>query len=242
MAKPVYKRILLKLSGEALQGRQKYGIDFETLQYIAEEIVNIHDEGVDVGVVIGGGNIIRGDIAYKKGIERTAGDYMGMLSTAINAIALQSFLVKNGKQVRLLSAIPIKEIAEPFIQRHALRHLDKRRIVIFACGTGNPYFSTDTAAALRAIEIKADVILKATKVDGIYSEDPITNPSAIKIAHLSFMEVLQKKLKIMDSTAISLCMENKMPIVVFDIKEKGNIKKIIYGKKIGSSIGELSHA
>lgn len=242
MVKPVYKRILLKLSGEALQGRQKYGIDFETLQYIAEEIVDIHDEGVDVGVVIGGGNIIRGDIAYKKGIERTAGDYMGMLSTAINAIALQSFLVKNGKQVRLLSAIPIKEIAEPFIQRHALRHLDKRRIVIFACGTGNPYFSTDTAAALRAIEIKADVILKATKVDGIYSEDPITNPSAIKIAHLSFMEVLQKKLKIMDSTAISLCMENKMPIVVFDIKEKGNIKKIIYGKKIGSSIGELSHA
>lgn len=242
MAKPVYNRILLKLSGEALQGRQKYGIDFETLQYIAEEIVDIHNEGVDVGVVIGGGNIIRGDIAYKKGIERTAGDYMGMLSTAINAIALQSFLVKNGKQVRLLSAIPIKEIAEPFIQRHALRHLDKRRIVIFACGTGNPYFSTDTAAALRAIEIKADVILKATKVDGIYSEDPITNPSAIKIAHLSFMEVLQKKLKIMDSTAISLCMENKMPIVVFDIKEKGNIKKIIYGKKIGSSIGELSHA
>mgnify|MGYP005838608535 CR=1 FL=1 len=237
MATPIYKRILLKLSGEALQGHQKYGIDFEMLQYIAEEIVDVHNEGVDIGVVIGGGNIIRGDVAYKRGIEHAAGDYMGMLSTAINGIALQSFLEKYGKQVRLLSAIPIKEIAEPFIQRHALKHLNKRRIVIFACGTGNPYFSTDTAAALRAIEIKADVILKATKVDGIYSEDPVINPSAKKMSQLSFMEVLQKKLKIMDTTAISLCMENKMPIIVFDIKEKGNIKKIIYGKKIGSSIG-----
>jgi len=224
-----------------LQGSQKYGIDFGMLQYIADEIIDVHNEGVDVGVVIGGGNIIRGDLAFKKGIERVAGDYMGMLSTAINAIALQSYLEKHDKEVRLLSAIPMKEIAETFIRRHAIRHLNNKRIVIFACGTGNPYFSTDTAAALRAIEIKAEVLLKATKVDGVYSEDPVKNPSAKKIDHLSFMEVLQKKLRIMDSTAISLCMENNMPIIVFDINEKGSLKKIIYGEKIGSRIGDLSH-
>ncbi len=242
MQELLYNRILLKLSGEALQGEQKYGIDFNMLQYIAEEVIEVYDEGVDVGIVIGGGNIIRGDLASKKGIERVVGDYMGMLGTAINSLAFQSYLERSGKPVRLLSAISIKEIAEPFIRRHAIKHLNKKRIVIFACGTGNPYFSTDTAAALRAIEIKANVILKATKVDGVYSEDPMINPLAKKIDQLSFMDVLQKKLKIMDSTAISLCMENKMPIIVFDINKKGNLKKIIHGERIGSSIGEYSHA
>ncbi|OGF62741.1 MAG: UMP kinase [Candidatus Fischerbacteria bacterium RBG_13_37_8] len=242
MLKPLYNRILLKLSGEALQGGNHSGIDFNMLNYIAQEIIQVHDTGVDIGVVIGGGNIIRGDIASRNGIDRVSGDYMGMLSTAINAIALQSYLEKYDKVTRLMSAIEIKEVGEPFIRRRAIRHLEKKRIVIFACGTGNPYFSTDTAAALRAIEIKADVILKATKVDGVYNEDPLVNPKAIKINHLSFMDVLQQNIKIMDSTAISLCMENKMPIIVFDINKKGNIKKILDGEKIGSSIGEDSHA
>ena len=238
MPKPVYNRILLKLSGEALQGKYNYGIDFDMLDYIAEEITDVSKANIDIAIVIGGGNIIRGDFASRSGVDRVSGDYMGMLSTVINAMALQSFLEKKNIATRLLSAIEIKEVAEPYIKRRAVRHLEKKRIVLFASGTGNPYFTTDTAAALRAIEIKADVILKATKVDGIYTADPLLVPTATKIKHISFMDVLQKKLRIMDYTAISLCMENKMPIIVFDINQKGNIKKIVYGKIIGSSIGE----
>jgi len=239
MTKPIYNRILLKLSGEALQGKKKYGIDFEMLDYISEEVASVHIENIDIAIVIGGGNIFRGNIASRTGLDRVTADYMGMLGTLINAMALQNFLEKHNITTRLLSAIEIKEVAEPFIRRRAIRHLEKRRIVIFASGTGNPYFSTDTAAALRAIEIKADVLLKATKVDGIYTADPIINVDAKKIAEVSYMEVLQKKLKIMDSTAISLCMENKMPIIVFNINEKNNIKKIIFGEKIGSRIGDF---
>ncbi len=238
MTKPIYNRILLKLSGEALQGKKKYGIDFEMLDYISEEVASVHHENIDIAIVIGGGNIFRGNIASRTGLDRVTADYMGMLGTLINAMALQNFLEKHNITTRLLSAIEIKEVAEPFIRRRAIRHLEKKRIVIFASGTGNPYFSTDTAAALRAIEIKADVLLKATKVDGIYTADPIINVDAKKIAEVSYMEVLQKKLKIMDSTAISLCMENKMPIIVFNINEKNNIKKIIFGEKIGSRIGD----
>lgn len=238
MTKPIYNRILLKLSGEALQGKKKYGIDFDMLDYISEEIASVHHENIDIAIVIGGGNIFRGNISSRTGLDRVTADYMGMLGTLINAMALQNFLEKHDITTRLLSAIEIKEVAEPFIRRRAIRHLEKKRIVIFASGTGNPYFSTDTAAALRAIEIKADVLLKATKVDGIYTADPIINVDAKKIAEVSYMEVLQKKLKIMDSTAISLCMENKMPIIVFNINEKNNIKKIIFGEKIGSRIGD----
>lgn len=233
---PFYRRILLKLSGEALMGDQGYGIDPNVVRYFAEEIHEVKQTGIELSLVIGGGNIFRGVAATASGMDRVAGDQMGMLATLINAVALQDALEKKGLHTRLLSAIEVRTVAEPFIRRRAIRHLEKGRVVIFAAGTGNPYFSTDTAAALRAMEIRAEVILKATKVDGIYDKDPALNPDAVKLDELDYMEVLSRGLKVMDSTAISLCMDNDMPIVVFNLKERGNIKRIIMGQKIGSII------
>ena len=233
---PVYRRVLLKLSGEALMGELGYGIDPQVARYLAEEIHEVKQTGIELSLVIGGGNIFRGVAAAASGMDRVAGDQMGMLATLINAIALQDALEKRGMDTRLLSAIEVRTVAEPFIRRRAIRHLEKGRIVIFAAGTGNPYFSTDTAAALRAMEIHAEVILKATRVDGIYDKDPEMNSDAVKLDELEYMEVLSRGIKVMDSTAISLCMDNRMPIVVFNLKEKGNIKRIIFGEKIGSTI------
>jgi len=232
----VYQRVLLKLSGEALMGDQGYGIDPNVVRYFAEEIHEVKQSGVELSLVIGGGNIFRGVAATASGMDRVAGDQMGMLATLINAVALQDALEKKGLHTRLLSAIEVRTVAEPFIRSRAIRHLEKGRVVIFAAGTGNPYFSTDTAAALRAMEIHAEVILKATKVDGIYDKDPALNADAVKLHELDYMEVLSRGLKVMDSTAISLCMDNDMPIVVFNLKERGNIKRIIMGEKIGSII------
>lgn len=234
--KPVYNRVLLKLSGEALMGEQGYGIDPQVVLFLAQEIEEVANLGVELALVIGGGNIFRGVAASAQGMDRVSGDQMGMLATIINAIALQDGLEKNGMITRLISAIEVRAIAEPFIRRRAVRHLEKKRIVIFAAGTGNPYFSTDTAAALRAMEIHADVILKATKVDGIYDKDPVVHRDAVKFQDLDYMEVLRRQLKVMDSTAISLCMDNRMPIVVFNLREKGNIKRVVCGEKIGSYI------
>jgi uridylate kinase len=235
-SQPVYKRVLLKLSGEALMGEQGYGIDPGVVQYLADEIWEVAKLDVEVALVIGGGNIFRGLTASTQGMDRVAADQMGMLATLINAVALQDGLEKKGMITRLISAIEVRSIAEPFIRRRAVRHLEKKRIVIFAAGTGNPYFSTDTAAALRAMEVHAEVILKATKVDGIYDRDPQLSKDAIKLDELDYMEVLSKQLKVMDSTAISLCMDNSMPIIVFNLKQKGNIKRIISGEKIGSLV------
>jgi uridylate kinase len=216
-------------------GSQGYGIDPLVVQYLANEIQEIA-RGIQLSLVIGGGNIFRGVAASAQGMDRVAGDQMGMLATLINAVALQDALEKKGIDTRLLSAIEVRTIAEPFIRRRALRHLEKGRVVIFAAGTGNPYFSTDTAAALRAMEVHAEIILKATKVDGIYDRDPAKFSDAVKFEELTYMDVLSRQLQVMDSTAISLCMDNRMPIIVFDLKEKGNIKKIIYGEKIGSLV------
>jgi len=216
-------------------GGQGYGIDPQVVQYLADEIQEIA-RGIQLSLVIGGGNIFRGVAASAQGMDRVAGDQMGMLATLINAVALQDALEKKGIHTRLLSAIEVRTIAEPFIRRRAMRHLEKGRVVIFAAGTGNPYFSTDTAAALRAMEVHAEIILKATKVDGIYDRDPAKFPDAVKFQELTYMDVLSKHLQVMDSTAISLCMDNRMPIIVFDLKEKGNIKRIIYGEKIGSLV------
>lgn len=235
-SEPVYRRVLLKLSGEALMGDQGYGIDPGVVQYLADEIWEVAKLDVEIALVIGGGNIFRGLAASTHGMDRVSGDQMGMLATLINAVALQDGLEKRGLVTRLISAIEVRSIAEPFIRRRALRHLEKKRVVIFAAGTGNPYFSTDTAAALRAMEIHAEVILKATKVDGIYDRDPQLSKDAVKLMELDYMEVLSKQLKVMDSTAISLCMDNQMPIIVFNLKEKGNIKRIICGEKIGSLV------
>jgi uridylate kinase len=232
---PYYKRVLLKLSGEALMGDQGYGIDPQVVQYLANEIKEIAS-GLQLSLVIGGGNIFRGVAASAKGMDRVAADQMGMMATLVNAVALQDAMEKKGIDTRLLSAIEVRTIAEPFIRRRAIRHLEKGRVVIFAAGTGNPYFSTDTAAALRAMEMHADIILKATKVDGIYDRDPKKFPDAKKFDELTYMDVLSRHLQVMDSTAISLCMDNRMPIIVFDLKEKGNIKRIIYGEKIGSIV------
>jgi len=232
----MYKRILLKLSGEALMGDKGYGIDSSTVQYMASEIRGIFKMGVEVAVVIGGGNIFRGVEASVKGMERASADYMGMLATVINALALQNSLEKIGVPTRVQSAIEMRELAESYIRRKAIRHLEKGRVVIFAAGTGNPYFTTDTAAALRAMEIGAEVILKATKVDGVYSSDPVKDPTARKFASIGYIDVLRKGPSVMDSTAISLCMDNNLPIVVFDVREKGNIKNIIQGKKIGTLV------
>lgn len=236
MPKPVFKRVVLKLGGEALQGEQGFGIDPLVTSEIAKQIKEIQTLGVEVGIVIGGGNIFRGVYLSEKGLDRSTGDYMGMLATIINALALQSALEKQGVVTRVLSAIEMKAVAEPYIRRRAVRHMEKDRMVIFAGGTGNPYFTTDTTAALRAIEIGAEVILKATKVDGVYDSDPLLNPGAKKYNNLEHMEVLRNKLSVMDSTAISLCMDNYLPIIVFNLGKKGNIKKVILGKKIGTMI------
>ena len=235
-AKSKYKRILLKLSGEALLGEKNFGIDQKVLEYIAKELKGISKLGVQIAIVIGGGNIFRGLEASAEGMERTSADYMGMLATALNALALQNALETNGMPTRVQSAIEMQELAEPYIRRRAMRHLEKGRFVIFAAGTGNPYFTTDTAAALRAAEIDAEVIMKATKVDGVYSSDPMKDPKAKKYSTISYLDVLKKGLKVMDSTATSLCMDNQMPIIVFSLLKKNNIKKILEGKKVGTIV------
>ncbi|MEK7196958.1 MAG: UMP kinase [Nitrospirota bacterium] len=232
-----YKRILLKLSGEALMGDKGFGIDSATVDFIAKEIKKVVNMGAELAIVIGGGNIFRGVEASVKGMERASADYMGMLATVINALALQNALEKNNITTRVQSAIEMRELAESYIRRKAMRHLEKGRIVIFAAGTGNPYFTTDTAAALRAMEIGADVIMKATKVDGVYSSDPVKDPRAKKFDTISYIDVLKKGLSVMDSTAISLCMDNNLPIMVFNLKGKDNISKVALGKKIGTMVG-----
>jgi uridylate kinase len=234
--KPAYQRILLKLSGESLQGPQGIGIHGETLQSIARELKEVHELGIEIAIVVGGGNIFRGARQKEFQIERATGDYMGMLATVINALALQDALEKLGVFTRVLSAIEMNEVCEPFIRRRAMRHLEKGRIVIFGGGTGNPYFSTDTAAALRAMEMKANVILKATRVEGVYDADPEKVASAKFLAQISYREVLSQNLKVMDATAISLCMDNGMPIVVFNMNEYGNLKRVIMGERVGSMV------
>ncbi|CAI8180459.1 MAG: UMP kinase [Flavobacteriaceae bacterium] len=231
-----YKRILLKLSGEALMGDKQYGIDPERIADYANEIKTVVDKGIEVAIVIGGGNIFRGVAGASKGMDRVQGDHMGMLATVINGLALQGALEEKNIQTRLQSAIQINEVAEPFIRRRAMRHLEKGRVVIFGGGTGNPYFTTDSAAVLRAIEIEADVILKGTRVDGIYSSDPEKDESATKFESISFKEVLSKGLKVMDTTAFTLSQENKLPIVVFDMNKKGNLLKIVSGEAIGTVV------
>lgn len=234
---PKYKRIVLKLSGEALSGPQKYGIDTATLADISKQIKEIVALRVDVAIVLGAGNIFRGvSTAKKEGIDRTTADYMGMLATIINGLALQDALEKESVMTRVLTAIETRQLAELYIRRRAIRHLEKGRVVIFVGGTGNPYFTTDTAAALKAAEINADVILKATKVDGVYSADPFTDKTARKFKKLSFMDVIKKGLKVMDTTAVSLCMENKIPIIVFNFTKSGNIKKAVLGQEIGTIV------
>ena len=233
---PTYRRILLKLSGESMQGPQGFGIDGQTIHEIAKELREVHKLGVEIAIMVGGGNIFRGTRQKSLAIDRATGDYMGMLATVINGLALQDALEKQGVFTRLLSAIEMHQVAEPFIRRRATRHLEKGRVVIFAAGTGNPYFSTDTAAALRAMEIKAHVILKATRVDGIYDADPEKVAGAKMFERITYLDVLQKGLSVMDSTAISLCMDNKMPIVVFNMNVPGNIKRVVMGEKVGSAV------
>ncbi len=235
-AKPIYKRIVLKLSGEAFQGGRGYGISPEMVASIAQEIKEVKALGLEIAVVTGGGNIFRGLQASKGGMDRCTADYMGMLATAIDGLALQDALERIGVLTRVQTAIEMHRLAEPYIRRRAIRHLEKGRVVVFVGGTGNPYFSTDTAAALRAIEIDAQVILKATKVDGIYSSDPKKNKKARKFDRLSYLDILKKSLKIMDATAITLCMDNSLPIAVFNLTKKGNIKRIVLGKKIGTIV------
>lgn len=236
MAKPIFKRVVLKISGEALQGNLGYGIDYNVLVSISRQIREVKALGVEVAIVIGGGNIFRGVAGSTKGMDRASADYMGMLATVINALALQDALENNSVHTRVQTAIQMQELAEPYIRRRAIRHLEKGRAVIFAGGTGNPYFTTDTAAALRAIEINADVILKATKVDGVYSSDPVKNKNAKKFESLRYIDVLKKGLKVMDATATSLCMDNGLPIIVFNLKKEGNIKRVIMGERIGTTV------
>ena len=234
-----FKRILLKLSGEALLGEDKaFGIDRAFTDYLAGEIHSVHQLGLEIAAVVGGGNIFRGVSDSAQGMDRVSADHMGMLATVINALALQDALERAGVFTRVLSAIEMREVAEPFIRRRAIRHMEKGRVVIFAAGTGNAYFSTDTAAALRAMEIKAEIILKGTRVDGIYDADPMTTPRAKKFDRLTYLEVLQKGLKVMDTTAISLCMDNALPIVVYDIKRKGNLRRIAVGERVGTLVEE----
>ncbi|HVY55764.1 MAG TPA: UMP kinase [Thermodesulfobacteriota bacterium] len=235
-AEPKYRRILLKLSGEALQEPEGYGISSKALDAISDEIVEVNELGVEIAIVIGGGNIFRGVAGSETGIDRSTGDYMGMLATVINALALQDLLEKRQLNTRVQSAIEIKQVAEPYIRRRAIRHLEKGRIVIFAAGTGNPFFTTDTAATLRALEIGADLILKATKVDGVYDKDPLKYKDAVKFKELSYMDVIQKELKIMDATAMSLCMQGNIPILVFNLFERDNIKKAVLGMDIGTKV------
>ena len=231
-----YRRILLKLSGEALAGKQKYGICPATLAALSEEVKSVYHLGVEIALVIGGGNIHRGVAGATKGMDRTASDQMGMLATVINSIAFQDALERRGIYTRVLTSVEMNEIAEPYIRRRAIRHLEKRRVVIFAGGTGNPYFTTDTAAALKASEIDADIVLKATKVDGVYDKDPIVHKDAQKIDDLEYIEVLNRGIKVIDSTAITFCMENKINIIIFNTFEKGNIKKVVMGEKMGTLI------
>jgi len=233
---PAYKRVLLKLSGEALMGSHAYGVDPAVATQIARDIAEIQSMGVETAIVIGGGNIFRGVAASARGMDRATADYMGMLATVINALALQDALEQQGVNTRVVTAIEMRAVAEPFIRRRAIRHLEKGRVVVFGAGTGNPYFSTDTAAALRAMEIKADVILKATKVDGIYDADPMVKPNATRFEQISYLQVLEQGLKVMDATAISLCMDNRLPIVVFNLRTAGNIKRAISGEPIGSLV------
>jgi uridylate kinase len=235
-ASPHYKRILLKLSGEALMGDAPYGIDPAVANRIAQDVAEIQSLGVQTAVVIGGGNIFRGLAASARGMDRSTGDYMGMLATVINALALQDALEHHGVPTRVLTAIEMRAVAEPFIRRRAVRHLEKGRVVVFAAGTGNPYFTTDTAAALRAMEMKAEVILKATKVDGIYTSDPVKNPDATRYDRISYLQVLQERLQVMDATAISLCMDNKLPILVFNMKTPGNIRRVVMGEAVGTVV------
>ncbi|MBI3403464.1 MAG: UMP kinase [Acidobacteria bacterium] len=233
---PAYKRVLLKLSGEALMGGQNYGIDPAVATQIAKDIAEIQGMGVETAIVIGGGNIFRGVAASARGMDRATADYMGMLATVINALALQDALEQQNIVTRVVTAIEMRAVAEPFIRRRAIRHLEKGRVVVFGAGTGNPFFSTDTAAALRAMEIKADVILKATKVDGIFTADPMIEPAATRFEKISYLQVLEQGLQVMDATAISLCMDNKLPIVVFNLRTPGNIRRAIVGEPIGSLV------
>jgi uridylate kinase len=242
MDKPLYRRILLKLSGEALLGEQPYGIDSRVIEAIAGQICEVHRLGVQIAIVIGGGNIFRGVSAASQGMDRSTADYMGMLATVMNALALQQALEKHGIATRVQSAIDMKEVAEPYIRRRAIRHLEKDRIVIFAAGTGNPFFTTDTAAALRTMEVGADVLMKATKVDGIYAADPETDQHAVKYDRITYTDVLQQDLKIMDATAISLARDHNIRIVVFNLRQPDNIKKVVLGSPIGTVVEGGSHA
>jgi len=236
MKKPVYKRIVLKISGEALQGEKGSGINFDALKSIAQQLKDVYALGIEIAVVIGGGNIFRGRVAADEGMDRSTADYMGMLATVINGLALQDILEQMDIPTRVQSAITMRALAEPYIRRRAMRHLDKKRVVIFVCGTGNPYFTTDTTAALRAMEIGAEAILKGTKVDGVYSSDPLKDKTAKKFSKLKYIDVINKGLKVMDATAITLCMDKKLPIIVFNLFKNGNIKKLVLGDKIGTIV------
>ena len=237
MAAPAYRRVLLKLSGEALLGDRSYGIDPPVADQIALEVVDVQRLGVEVAIVIGGGNIFRGLVASARGMDRTTADNMGMLATVMNALALSDALERHGAATRVLTAIEMRTVAEPFIRRRAIRHLEKGRVVLFAAGTGNPYFTTDTAAALRAMEVRADVIMKATKVDGVFTADPAVDPAATRLDSLSHRDLLERRLNVMDTTAISLCMDNKLPIVVFNLKTPGNVRRAVLGEPVGSVVG-----
>ncbi len=233
---PVFKRILFKLSGEALMGEQQFGVDPEVVTRIARDVRDIQALGVETAIVIGGGNIFRGLAASARGMDRATADYMGMLATVINGLALQDALEQHDVLTRVVTAIEMRAVAEPFIRRRAIRHLEKGRVVIFAAGTGNPYFTTDTAAALRAMEIKADVILKGTKVDGVYTADPMLDPQATKYDRISYLQVLERQLRVMDTTAISLCMDNRLPIVVFNLRTPGNLRRVVMGESVGTTV------
>ena len=235
---PRYRRILLKLSGEILAGTGGYGIDENVISAIADELVEVQQLGVEIGLCLGGGNIFRGLAAASRGMDRVAADYMGMLATVINSLALQQYIEKRGVATRVLSAIDMHRVAESFIRRRAVRHLEKGRIVLFAAGTGNPYFTTDTAAALRAVEVGADVILKGTRVDGVYDRDPLQSADATRFERIGYLEVLQRGLKVMDATAISLCMDNRLPVVVFNVGVPGNLKRVVIGEPVGTQVGE----
>jgi uridylate kinase len=235
-APTAFGRVLLKLSGEALLGEKPFGIDRNFTDYLATEIREVHDLGVEVAIVIGGGNFFRGVSDTARGMDRVSADQMGMLATVINGLALQDALERADVMTRVLSAIEIRQVAEPFIRRRAIRHLEKKRVVLFAAGTGNPYFSTDTAAALRAMEIKAEIILKGTKVDGIYDKDPLKNPDARRFETLTYLDVLKKSLAVMDGTAVALCKDNALPIIVYDLKQKGNLRRIVTGERIGTMV------
>lgn len=240
MEKPQYKRVVLKISGEALAGNQGFGLQHEMLVSVAEQVAEIRDLGVEVSLVVGGGNLWRGITGSAQGMDRAQADYMGMLATVMNALALQDALEKAGSDTRVLSAIEMRQVAEPYIRRRAIRHLERGRIVIFAAGTGNPYFSTDTTAALRAAEIEADVILMAKRVDGVYDSDPMINPNALRFERLSYLDVLSRGLGVMDSTATSLCMDNNIPVIVFDLTKQGNIRRVVMGEPIGTYVGRDS--